>query len=186
MRRQKLGLWSIGALAGIGMVLSLTLHTAAIGIVPRLRLTPMDRQAAQAMNRISQQLIQELSVPTVRVNLCSNQLPAQTKLTLYADAEELQSLRLSGSVATMPLAPGRYWIETQTGQRTYFTVKENASITQVSGFGYTDGELLWLTSIEVQGNQQKSRDRATAQPSAQSGTELIKDLAQDTPPSGGG
>ena len=62
MRRRKLRLWSIGALVGIGMILSLTLHTAAISIA-RPRLTPVDRQAAQAMYRISQRLIQELSVP---------------------------------------------------------------------------------------------------------------------------
>ena len=48
-----------------------------------------------------------------------------------------------GQALAGPLPPGRYSVQTDFGT-VNFTLRPNASVAQVDGPGYTDGELLWL------------------------------------------
>lgn len=147
MRTVKLTFWSAAAAACIGALMLLPLHAAAVDVAPHPRQAQMDVEAAQEVAELCQRLLQMHSGKKVRVSLCTKELPDETAVELYCRDRQMQTLHLSGSVATQPLAPGRYWVEAG-GRQTYFTVTENAAVIDVSGFGYTDGELLWLTLEE--------------------------------------
>ena len=69
---------------------------------------------------------------------------SMTAEVLRADGTAVQTLRFSGGEAAAgPLAPGEY--ELRAGSlRAFFTLAENASIRDVSGDGWTDGEILYF------------------------------------------
>ena len=147
MQKVKPAVWTAAVLAIVGVLLSLPLHAAAVNVGPWPRRPPLRLELGQSTAELCQEILQLYTVKRVRVNLCTEELPERTNVTIYRRDRQVQTLQLSGSAATEPLAPGRYWVDAG-GRKTAFTVAENASITDVSGFGCTDGELLWLTLEE--------------------------------------
>lgn len=53
-----------------------------------------------------------------------------------------------GQALAGPLSPGRYTVQTDLGP-VEFTLRPNASVAQVDGPGFSDGERLWLGTGEI-------------------------------------
>lgn len=75
---------------------------------------------------------------------------AEEILLFSADGSPIQKLTTdaNGNAVSELLIPGKYYAFTAQGC-TEFTLKENASVTADGGCGWSDGEILHLTSAEV-------------------------------------
>ena len=75
---------------------------------------------------------------------------AEEILLFSADGMPIQRLATdeNGSAVSELLIPGKYYAFTEQGC-TEFTLHENASVTADGGCGWSDGEILHLTSAEV-------------------------------------
>ena len=75
---------------------------------------------------------------------------AEEILLFSADGMPIQQLRTdeNGSAVSDLLIPGKYYVFTAQGC-TEFTLHENASVTADGGCGWSDGEILHLTSAEI-------------------------------------
>ena len=144
MFQKKIGYWALGILASLTAMLSLSSETGAMDLLYRPQSVLVYRQQAQVLAQIYQEL-QMQSQTRVRVNIRPDDLPEGTKISLYDKEEKLQTFSLTQAVATAPLVPGRYAIRTQDGKETSFTLLENGAIDTVTGYGWSDGEQLWLT-----------------------------------------
>ena len=87
-------------------------------------------------------LVQGVSADSRPVWVCIN---GQEGLLLDSRGQLLSRLEFDhrGQALAGPLPPGRYTVQTEQGN-VEFTLRPNASVTDVEGPGHSDGELLWL------------------------------------------
>ncbi len=89
----------------------------------------------------------------VRMMIRAEDMAEGEALSLYREDDEapLQTLRLDDrcEAATEAIAPGDYRVVTAHGGEVRFTLRENASIAVRSGEGWSDGEMLCLSSASV-------------------------------------
>ena len=93
----------------------------------------------------------EVKEPLVLVKLlilADKQVREVTLTTPDGDVLQVLTPDAQGMAVTQPLEPGKYIAQTTQGSAV-FTLLENASVAEVSGCGWTDGEQLHLTAGSV-------------------------------------
>ncbi len=90
--------------------------------------------------------MEPLQAEPVLLAVCLEDIPAGTQLRLIgADGAQREALAPEDGMLTLSLVPGQWTVAMDGRADVSFTLRENASVVDVSGPGWTDGESLTLS-----------------------------------------